>query len=1227
MIVRCTLAVLFAICLTAFYSPLAQSQCTATIAIQTKESRCKATGEIIATVTGGSGSYNYKVINGSFSSVTSTNTISGLQAGTYTVEVKDVATGCIYTQNNVVVTGNYQDPRFQLSVNDVTCINGNNGSISVVNLQYGRGPFQYTIVAPSVSAIGQSNTNGNFNNLVSGDYYVRLTDSCGGIQTRTVTIANYNWWIDAQSVTKVGCDQATATITLRDSKGNTNLSGTTFNGYRYGVVRAPGDTSWYSTRSFTFFKGTLRSFTIVVKDLCGLIKTSPWTDNAKPAVASSVTLSNQVCAGFRATVTGQQNLTNPQYCLYNSANVLVTCNTTGVFDVTGYGSYCIRVRDLCYDTTIQRCFTVNQPVPAVNATVSTSNLACSTFTATITGQANLTSPQYCLYNSSNVLVACNGSGVFNNVPYGSYCIRITDGCSGTVINRCFTRLRPLPILDAAIAISNNGCNSFSATVTGQQNLNNPQYCIYNASGVLIACNSTGVFNGLGYGNYCINVTNNTLCYDTIIRRCFTVNRPVPSVASTVSISNQTCTDFRATITGQTNLNNPDYCLYNSSNVLVRCNNSGQFNNLDYGSYCIRITNNAACYDTVIQRCFTVNRPVPSVSATVQISNRACATFTAAITGQTNISNPQYCLFNSSNVQVACNGSGSFNNVPYGSYCIRVTNNASCYDTVIQRCFTTLPTPMALNVTAAASCTIGLTDFNAGWTGTTNPYTINVYNPGGMLVRNVSSGTNSVSITGLTGLPAGLRYKVVITDNCGNKDSTLVTPNASWLNKSINANSKCPSGQWQNGSGDLAVFAQYSNGTVTPRIIKKDAAVVTINYNFNTGSNYTFSNMEPATYIVEYTLQGCSGRVYDTFNLAPYTFPSLGQSAVYQCNNNSFGVNSVVSSGLSPFTYEIMGSQPSFPNISAAPQASPLFNINNGSSYSLVRLRAIDACGNATINDASILPLANTVVSASSNCYYDNITLNVDTIGNATYTWYKKTSPTDSVLISSAQSYNIPYFMPTDTGTYICKVSVNSGCLTRVSSFSLQALCGGSLLSENNINLVGTLQNNKTLLEWRTGRDFVAEEFIVERSLDGRTFVALGTVKATGSVNGSSRYLFTDNAPELGKNYYRIKIMKSGNRMSYSKLVVINMTPATSITVIPNPVHHSFQVQFKNITAGTYSVRLVNAMGVLIYSESVKVSGNEIKAMQRPASAKPGNYFLVIQDAQLINRQVIKLLLQ
>jgi hypothetical protein len=1207
-----------------FFSQGVSAQCTATISMSSVPSRCKATGQIIVNVSGGSGNYNYKVVNGTFSTVTSTHTIGGLAAGTYTVEVKDIVTACVYNPGNIVVAGDYEDPRFQLNITPVSCINGNDASLTVTSLQYGRAPFTYTIVAPSASAIGTSNSTGIFNGLRPGDYYVRLMDSCGGIQTRAVTIANYDWWIDTFTVAKPNCTNADVTVTLRNSKGNTNTAGTDFNGYRYGVVRSAGDTVWSNNRSFSFVKGTLRSFTVIARDLCGNTKTRVWTETNRPAVATSVTISNQVCAGFRATVTGQVNLTNAQYCLFNSANVQVACNTTGVFDNIPYGNYCINIRDNCYDTTIQRCFTVAQPVPAVAASISISNLACSTFTATVTGQANLTSPQYCLYNSSNVLVACNTTGVFTNVPFGSYCIRITDGCTGTVINRCFTQLRVPPAVAPAISISNRACTSFSATVTGQTGLTGAQYCIYTSTGTLIACNSTGVFNGLPYGNYCINVNNNPLCYDTTIVRCFSVTPPVPSVAATVSISNQTCTNFRATITGQTNLNNPTYCLYTSTNILVSCNGSGQFNNLPYGSYCIRIANNASCYDTTIVRCFTVNQPVPAVAAAVTISNRACSTFTASITGQTNLTSPTYYLYNSSNNLVTFNSTGVFNSLPYGNYCIRTVN--TCYDTTIQRCFTAAPLAMALNVTAAASCTIGTTDFNASWVATTSPYTINIYNPGGVLVRTVSAATNSAAVTGLPGLPVGLRYKVVITDQCTNRDSVLVTPNASWFNKSVNANSKCPSGQWQNGSGDLTVFSQYSHGTSTPKLIRKNGAVVNILHNFNSGNNYTFSNMEPATYVVEYTLQNCSGKLYDTFNLAQYAYPSLNQSAVYQCNNNSFGVNSIVNNGQAPFTYEIMGSLPAFPSIAAAPQASPLFNINNGNSYSLVRLRVIDACGNATINDASILPLANTIVNASSNCYYNNITLTVDTVPNATYTWYRKTSATDSVQIGTAQSHNIPYLMPQDTGVYVCKVSVNGGCLTRVSSFRLDGACGTWLLSDEKFSASGKLVNEKTELEWRANKDFKADKFVVERSTDARNFTALGTVNATQSATTSSRYLFTDNAPVAGNNFYRIKII-NGHTITYSKVIEINKGIDVSLAVIPNPVNRSFTVRPTGIASGVYELRIVNAGGGVVHAQRLEITQGDSRVIQRPASIKPGLYFLVLQAPGSGERTVSKIIFQ
>jgi len=1202
----------------------ALAQCSLSLSYTVTESRCKATGAVNVTVHGGSGNYNFRLIGGSIPPiVTSTSDITGVPPGTYRLEVKDVADGCVVAEDAVVVPGDYQDPRFSLSGTDVSCIDGTDGRVEVSDLQYGRAPFLFTIVAPSPSGVGTSNTTGIFNNLVPGSYYIRLTDSCGGLQTRIFTIANYNWWIDATSVTKTDCDEVNVLVTLEDNQGNFNTSGTAFNGFMYGVCITPGDTIWFSSRSFPVLKGNARSFAIVVRDHCGNTRATVWNEPNKPSVATNVSISNRACAGFRATVTGQSNLTNAQYCLYNSADELIGCNTTGVFNNVPYGHNCIRITDNCYDTIITRCFDVSRPQPTVGGTVTTNNFTCSTFRATVTGQSNLTNPEYCIYDEADNLIACNTNGVFNNLPYGSYCIRVKDDCTDTVIIRCFTSTPPVPAVGQNITITNRSCSTFDAGVSGESNLNNPQYCLYDADGNLITCNTTGDFTGLPYGSYCIHIDNNAVCYDTTIVRCFTVTPSVPSLGANVNISNRTCTGFTATVTGQTNLTNPEYCLYTADDVLITCNTTGVFNNLAYGSYTVRTTNDADCYDTVIVRNFSVSQPVPEVGAAVTLSDRRCATFTASITDQLNLTDPEYCLYDANDNQVACNTTGVFENIPYGSYCIRVVN--ACYDTTITRCFAASGLTPDLGVSAAASCTIGNTDLEASWPATVAPYTISVFNPGNALVYATSTSNTNAVIPPLPGLPAGLQYKVVIRDNCNATDTVLITPDASVLAKSINANSKCPGAEWQNGSGDLVVHCEYSHGSVTPRVIRKNGAVVNIPFSFSTGNIYTFTEMEPAQYVVEYTLQGCSAKVTDTFQLQSYSYPNLQQSAVYQCNDNNFSVSAAVTGGLGPFSYEIIGSIPDSPSIVAPPQANPVFSINNNNSYGLVRLRCIDACGNATTNDVSVLPLANTTISASATCYYNNITLSVDTIPNATYTWYHKTSATDSTQVGVDQHYNIPYLLPTDTGTYVCVVSVNDGCLTRISSFHLDGNCVP--LYGDGLQLKGSLQNEVVMLAWTTGKDFSADAFIVEWSSDGRVFRSTGALQAASGSGGEyNKYYFTHSEPVNGANYYRLRIIKHGKPDAHSATVIVHKT-GKGPQVYPNPVMQHFELRMNDMPAGHYRISLLTPDGRMVWDRQLYLQAGETKRFLRPAGMVNGTYMLLITNMASGQRKTFPVLLR
>ena len=168
--------------------------------------------------------------------------------------------------------------------------------------------------------MGKQVLTGIFSSLVPGEYYIQLTDSCGGIQVRRITVQNYSWTINSVNATKIGCDSANVNITLIDNKGNTNTNSPAFNGFTYGVVISPGDTAWSPVSSFHAYNGTNKNLNVVVKDKCGNIHSSLFyfPPGAIPSIGP-ISMTNFTCTTFTASVTGGQNLTNPGYCLLDSA--------------------------------------------------------------------------------------------------------------------------------------------------------------------------------------------------------------------------------------------------------------------------------------------------------------------------------------------------------------------------------------------------------------------------------------------------------------------------------------------------------------------------------------------------------------------------------------------------------------------------------------------------------------------------------------------------------------------------------------------------------------------------------------------------------------------------------------------------------------------------------------------------------------------------------------------
>ncbi|MEP7230421.1 MAG: T9SS type A sorting domain-containing protein [Ginsengibacter sp.] len=1188
------------------------------------ESRCAATGSIKITASGGSGNYQYKVTGPVNTSYTSSTTITGLSSGNYLVTILDISTNCLLNKDTVTVPGSYQTPTFTMTSTGISCPNGKTGTITVTSQSYGLGPFSYKIIAPSPSKVGAVSVTGGFIGLTAGTYLIQLRDSCGAIQTRSIVVDDYDWFINNTTVLKNGCDSLNITINLKDIFNNTTPN-SIFNGYKYGATSIPGDTTWSSNNTFSFYLGGQRSATLLVKDKCGNIKSVVWNNAAIPNANPIVAISNQNCATFTAAITGQINLTSPNYCLYDNSNVLISCSASPIFSNIPYGSYCIKITDNCYDTTFSRCFTASKPIPAVGSTVKT-KIDCYLFSVSVTGQSNLTNPNYCLYDSSNALISCNTTGNFTNLNYGAYntyCIKITNdpACYDTTITRCFNAPKPVPSVNAIVNTVTN-CSSFSASITGQVNITNGYYCLYDSTNVLIRCDSTGTFDSLAYGSYCIRIMNDPSCYDTTIIRCFNVYKQIPGLGNTVNTKNYTCTTFDANTTGASNLTNPQYCLYDATNVLISCNTTGVFNGLLYGSYCIKTINDPTCYDTTITRCFTLNKKIPSVSNNVTINGQTCTAFNATIKGQSNLVNPQYCLYDSMNVLVSCNTTGVFTGINYGSYCITVKNDPTCYDTTITRCISLAAGSMTFNMSASPSCsTIGATTISVNVTSGSPNYSFSLYTPGGSLLQ---SGTSSSSYTfnSVPDVPSPQQYKMIVMDQCGRKDSGFVTTVPSKVNRAITINPHCPSSTSPSGYSDVIIDITDHNlfgATISSKIIKQNGVSVTINPSQIAGYVYTYLNLNPATYIFDTYIQDCNNHLYDTVTVIPYVYPNLSGSQAYQCDNSSFTVSASTTNGVGPYLYEIFGSLPDSPVIVAPPQASSVFNINNGTSYSLIRLRVVDGCGNASLTDVSVLPLANFIVYPDTKeCFDEELTLFVDSIDNATYQWYKRVDPNDSVLVGTSPTYSIQSLTLQDTGRYFCKVLVNSGCLIKYATYIITGYCNTVLPLDLKLN--GARRTDGNELSWKNIFDN-SLSFTLQRSTNsGTAFRDINTLDRSSA----SLSLHLDKSPPPGNNFYRLKIVDKDKSTRYSNIVLLKSTKF-NMSFYPNPVDNILYISISNNILKDYQVEVIDPTGKIVSSKLYKKILNTVISFPREYGMKAGIYFVTVTDAITKEKETFKIL--
>lgn len=183
---------LAAICIAVFYlsvSALAQCPGTLSATYSTTAGSCNAQATITVTASGGTpipgiDPYSYEITAGPVTRLPQSSSVfTALPTGTYTVKVNDQF--CSVTQS-VPVTNNYVEMNITEVNTPPTCPATNNDGTITVSVTGGAPPITYALTGPVTAGPQSSNV---FTGLPAGTYTITITDQCGEVRSRSVTIA------------------------------------------------------------------------------------------------------------------------------------------------------------------------------------------------------------------------------------------------------------------------------------------------------------------------------------------------------------------------------------------------------------------------------------------------------------------------------------------------------------------------------------------------------------------------------------------------------------------------------------------------------------------------------------------------------------------------------------------------------------------------------------------------------------------------------------------------------------------------------------------------------------------------------------------------------------------------------------------------------------------------------------------------------------------------------
>lgn len=379
-------------------------------------------GTAVANPVGGSPGYTY-----SWSPISSTNdTISGLPAGSYTVNVTD-SNGCGGSQT-ITIT----EPPALTGILTVTAAGCNGPGSATILVSGGVGPYTYLWSSGGTSATEL--------NLVAGTYVISVSDANGCFLVDTAVIINSNGVTASSSQTNITCSGAndgTATVTALTGQGPFTYFWSPFGGNNATATNLPSG-----------------SYTCTITDANGCTTTQVFFIVDPPPISTSANSLPASCNGGNdGSASIVLNGGSPPFTFSwsPSGGTGQTANNLGA------GTYTVTMIDSSGCTATQ---TITVTQPSVLTASATGGIICAGQTTTIFGAGTGGTAPYS-YSWSNGPTGASQQVTVTQTT--SYTVTITDanGCTATQV--ATVTANPVPVA----TISTNATNGiFQINGTG-----------------------------------------------------------------------------------------------------------------------------------------------------------------------------------------------------------------------------------------------------------------------------------------------------------------------------------------------------------------------------------------------------------------------------------------------------------------------------------------------------------------------------------------------------------------------------------------------------------------------------------------------------------------------------------------------------------------------------------------------------------------------------------------